>query len=201
MSNFTFNDLETAKLVVEQVIDGPRYTGKVKWFNNKEGYGFITVCDAGDFLSKDIFVHYSSICVENSQYKYLVQGEYVEFNLIKVNSDKHDTQAVNISGIKGGSLMCETKRDLNYVRKPVSSQFSNNESSLNNGEHEQSRPPKTFKTPRPRDQSDEQKTNREKRPQREQRPPREQRQPVDLNKSLTDDGFKIVRKKNRTFSH
>jgi cold shock CspA family protein len=91
--------------------DEVRYTGKVKWFNNKEGYGFITVCDNGEYLSKDIFVHYSSICVENTQYKYLVQGEYVEFNLIKVNSEKHETQAVNISGIKGGPLMCESKQE------------------------------------------------------------------------------------------
>ena len=31
-----------------------RYTGQVKWFNNKAGYGFITVTQPGDFLNKDI---------------------------------------------------------------------------------------------------------------------------------------------------
>jgi cold shock CspA family protein len=180
---------------VEQVIDGPRYTGKVKWFNNKEGYGFITVCDAGEFLAKDIFVHYSSICVENSQYKYLVQGEYVEFNLIKVNSDKHDSQAVNISGIKGGPLMCETKRDLNYVRKPhVSSQFINDENYQDNDE--QIITPKTFNSARPPKAPRAQ--NRDK---KEQKPSRVQQSTViDLNNTLTNDGFKIVRKKNKTTS-
>ena len=44
-----------------------RMTGMVKWFNNKSGFGFITVCGDGEFGGKDIFVHYSSIRVTNSQ--------------------------------------------------------------------------------------------------------------------------------------
>ena len=54
--------------------------GRVKWFNNKAGYGFITVTD-GAQSGSDIFVHHSAINVENQQYKYLVQGEYVEFDM------------------------------------------------------------------------------------------------------------------------
>ena len=50
-----------------------RLTGMVKWFNNKSGFGFITVCSDGEFAGKDIFAHYSSIRVTNSQYKYLVK--------------------------------------------------------------------------------------------------------------------------------
>ena len=42
-----------------------RYTGQVKWFNNKAGYGFITVTQPGDFVNKDIFTHFSSIDVTN----------------------------------------------------------------------------------------------------------------------------------------
>ena len=42
-------------------------TGRVKWFNNKAGYGFITVTD-GSRSGSDIFVHHSSIQVENQQY-------------------------------------------------------------------------------------------------------------------------------------
>ena len=49
--------------------------GKVKWFNNKAGYGFITVSEKGDYNGKDIFTHFTAIKVTNSQYKYLVQGE------------------------------------------------------------------------------------------------------------------------------
>jgi len=89
--------------------DSTRYTGKVKWFNNKSGFGFITVCD-GEHGGKDIFVHYSSINVDDAQYKYLVQGEYVDFDLVKANNDKHEYHAVKISGVKGGAIMCETRK-------------------------------------------------------------------------------------------
>jgi hypothetical protein len=92
------------------VITGDRMTGMVKWFNNKAGFGFITVCGDGEFGGKDIFTHYSSIRVNNTQYKYLVQGEYVDFNLIKSENDKHEYQAVDISGVKGGAIMCETRK-------------------------------------------------------------------------------------------
>ena len=85
-----------------------RTVGKVKWFNNKAGYGFITASE-GEFAEKDIFVHYSTINVSNPQYKYLVQGEYVEFHLVKSQNETHEYQATNVSGIKGGSIMCETR--------------------------------------------------------------------------------------------
>ena len=86
----------------------PRLVGQVKWFNNKAGYGFITVSD-GDYSGKDIFIHYSTIRVTNSQYKYLVQGEYVEFEVEKSSSDTHEYQASSVTGIKGGKLMCEMR--------------------------------------------------------------------------------------------
>jgi cold shock CspA family protein len=86
-----------------------RIIGQVKWFNNKAGYGFITVSD-GEYAGKDIFTHYSTIHVTNSQYKYLVQGEYVEFHIVKSTTDQHEFQATEVSGIKNGPLMCETRR-------------------------------------------------------------------------------------------
>ena len=87
-----------------------RITGRVKWFNNTSGFGFITVCD-GEHTGKDIFVHYSSIQVQNSQYKYLVQGEYVDFDVVKPNNGIHEYHAIAVSGVKGGALMCETLND------------------------------------------------------------------------------------------
>lgn len=81
--------------------------GRVKWFNNKAGYGFITVCD-GDFKEKDIFTHFSAIKVTNSQYKYLMQGEYVQFDLGTSIDGPHEFKALNVTGVKGGELMCET---------------------------------------------------------------------------------------------
>ena len=87
-----------------------RLTGMVKWFNNKAGFGFITVSGEGEYSGKDIFIHYTSIRVNNSQYKYLVQGEYVDFNLVKSENEKHEYHATDVSGVLGGSIMCETRR-------------------------------------------------------------------------------------------
>jgi CspA family cold shock protein len=91
------------------------WTGRVKWFNNKAGYGFITITD-GERSGSDIFVHHSIINVENSQYKYLVQGEYVDFDMVKNESGQHEWHASNVSGIRGGKLMCETKREFMLAR-------------------------------------------------------------------------------------
>ena len=91
---------------------GERFTGRVKWFNNKSGYGFITQATTKD----DIFVHHSSIVVADQQYKYLVQGEYVEFTLAELSNGKHKYQATDISGIARGQLMCETRREIRASR-------------------------------------------------------------------------------------
>lgn len=92
-----------------------RFIGRVKWFNNKAGYGFVTVTD-GPKAGSDIFVHHSAIKVDSEQYKYLVQGEYVEFLLIDTANDKHECQAGAVSGVKGGKLMCETRREFRSFR-------------------------------------------------------------------------------------
>lgn len=92
-----------------------RFIGRVKWFNNKAGYGFITVTD-GSKAGSDIFVHHSAIKVDTEQYKYLVQGEYVEFSMMVTTSDKHEFQAGDICGVKGGKLMCETRREFRSLR-------------------------------------------------------------------------------------
>ena len=93
----------------DYTVIAPTLTGTVKWFNNKAGFGFITVCCDCEYKNKDIFVHYSSIRVSNSQYKYLVQGEYVNFTLVKANHNTHEFQAMDVSGIGGGPIMCEAK--------------------------------------------------------------------------------------------
>lgn len=92
-----------------------RFIGRVKWFNNKAGYGFVTITD-GIKTGSDVFVHHSSIKVDSEQYKYLIQGEYVEFNLLETKNEKHEFQAGDVCGIKGGKLMCETRRDLRSAR-------------------------------------------------------------------------------------
>lgn len=103
--------------------------GQVKWFNNKTGYGFITALSEGEYKGKDIFAHYSNVKITHSQYKYLVQGEYVEFNAVKPDHGQHEFHAVDINGILGGSLMCE-------VRHAMTQENANRASRNENGDSE-----------------------------------------------------------------
>lgn len=50
--------------------------GKVKWFNESKGYGFIQQDDG-----KDVFVHYSAI--QDSGFKTLAEGDAVEFEVVQ----------------------------------------------------------------------------------------------------------------------
>ena len=85
-----------------------RLTGRVKWFNNRAGFGFVTVLD-GEKKDEDVFVHHSGIEVSSEQYKYLDQGEYVSFALRESDNDDHPYQAGDVRGVLSGWLMCETR--------------------------------------------------------------------------------------------
>lgn len=76
----------------------------------KAGYGFINV-RSGEHTGKDLFVHYTSIKVSNAQYRYLIAGEYVQFDVAVPTDGKHDFHAVNVTGIQNGPIMCETRRE------------------------------------------------------------------------------------------
>ncbi len=60
--------------------------GRVKWFNNEKGYGFIEYKE-----NEDIFVHYSAI--QQDGYKTISEGQLVEFNLLETAKGY---QAVNV---------------------------------------------------------------------------------------------------------
>lgn len=58
-------------------------TGRVKWFNNAKGYGFI-LPDEGD---EDLFVHYSSILMDG--YKTLKAGQSVTYEILEGPKGSH----------------------------------------------------------------------------------------------------------------
>jgi len=62
-------------------------SGRVKWFNNEKGYGFIDYA-----TGEDIFVHYSAI--KQDGYKTLSEGQSVEFDLIETPKG---LQAINVT--------------------------------------------------------------------------------------------------------
>jgi CspA family cold shock protein len=70
------------------------YQGKVKWFNNAKGYGFIVE----DGCTDDLFAHFSSIQMDG--YKTLKAGQSVTFDKQPSNKGIH---AVNISSIEVAS--------------------------------------------------------------------------------------------------
>ena len=62
-------------------------SGKVKWFNAKKGYGFIT----DDKTQKDIFLHVSAL--ESSRLRILKEEQIIEYDL---KEEKDKLQAINI---------------------------------------------------------------------------------------------------------
>ena len=62
-------------------------TGKVKWFNSKKGYGFITE----EGTEKDIFLHVSAL--EESKLKMLKEEQELEF---EIKEENNKLQAINL---------------------------------------------------------------------------------------------------------
>ncbi|ROM79129.1 cold-shock protein [Pseudomonas brassicacearum] len=68
-----------------------KMSGKVKWFNNSKGYGFIIAAGRDD---EDLFAHYSAINMDG--YKTLKAGQPVRFEVIQGPKGLH---AVNIEAV------------------------------------------------------------------------------------------------------
>ena len=112
-----------------------RLTGRVKWFNNKTGFGFITIVGGNEQFkdASEIFAHHSAIKVSQEQYRYLVEGEYVEFSVSDTASGDHKFQAADVRGVKGGKLFCETRNE-QRANGPTHSHSSGGERALRDGE-------------------------------------------------------------------
>ena len=65
--------------------------GKVKWFNNEKGYGFIEY-DNGE----DIFIHYSAIDMEG--YKTLPEGAMVKYELLRTDKGLQAKKVFQVTG-------------------------------------------------------------------------------------------------------
>ena len=65
--------------------------GKVKWFNDQKGYGFIAREDG----SGDVFVHYSTI--QSDGFKSLAEGDTVEFEMIDSDKGPKATNVVKVT--------------------------------------------------------------------------------------------------------
>lgn len=86
-----------------------RLLGRCKWFDERKGYGFIVVCD-GPSSNSDVFVHYKDLKPLINTRKSLRKGEYVNMKLTERDDGK--SQAIDVTGVLGGPLMCD-----HYVRR------------------------------------------------------------------------------------
>jgi cold shock protein len=99
--------------------------GLVKWFQG--GFGFITNFETKD----DVFVHHSGVSTTIDCWKLLYPGEYVYYTVSLMDDGK--SQAVNVTGVRGGPLRCETLSILRTEREDHNEKTGNTRSSNNRG--------------------------------------------------------------------
>lgn len=87
-----------------------RFVGCVKWFDNKKGYGIISIMEL-QHKNEDVFAHHTEVTTKTQQYRYLVAGEYVTCEVTRSVNKSVKFSASGIKGILGGNLMCETLRE------------------------------------------------------------------------------------------
>lgn len=89
-----------------------RHVGCVKWFDNRKGFGFINNLSN----NSEVFVHHTGLNSKENCFRTLFPGEYIEYHLYHDDQSNRD-YAVNVTGVQGGSLLCENTGTRLSVRR------------------------------------------------------------------------------------
>lgn len=116
-----YNQSDNSKVgSIPGVILAERITGTVKWYNFKNGFGFVTRSDN----NQDIFVHRSGIQTMNSTQSGLDDGEPVEFDLYQ---EGQRLLAVNVTGPSGQNLRGSKYASNMLSNNPINNNTNNNQ--------------------------------------------------------------------------
>jgi len=118
----------------------PKVVGQIKWFNKNNGYGFANIVlihsgleTFGLKVGDEVFVHHTSIKPATKCYHMLYAGEYVEFDIIR-NKAGDRPQTKDVTGIRGGKLMCDINEESKSKRKDNSKRVKKTENDKNKEE-------------------------------------------------------------------
>ena len=99
-----------------------KWNARCKWFNRQSGWGFLVLTESGgDYAGDEIFVHYNTLQCTRDVFRYLTAGEYVSVTIGTTDDAKRPWQALQVTGIDGGILLCESRDEERTTKKPRSS--------------------------------------------------------------------------------